>query len=110
MAKTRMPRDDNSQSIPVLRYKTGGCQRVSISSTPVRVAINGRVVTLTCTVDAQFETGKESVEASAESHYAPAGFPIDIAVGSDLSDRDDYHTHISVRSDSSGFAYVSERE
>lgn len=110
MAKTRMPRDDNSQSIPVLRYKTGSCQRVSISSTPAQVSIGGRVITLVCTVDAQFETGNSLVEASAESHYAPAGFPIDIAVGSDLSDRDDYHSHISIRSDSSGFAYISERE
>jgi hypothetical protein len=110
MAKARMPRDDNSQPIPVLRYKTGGCQRVSISSTQARTSIGGRVITLTCTVDAHFETGKSTVEATLESHFVPANFPVDIAVGSDLSDRDDYHTHISIISSSSGYAYISERE
>jgi hypothetical protein len=110
MTKARMPRDDNSQPIPVLRYKTGGCQRVAIDSTSTRTSIGGRVITLVCTVDSQFETGKESVEALATSHFAPANFPIDIAIGSDLSDRDDYHTHIAIRCDSTGFAYISERE
>ena len=39
MAKTRMPRDDNSQSIPVLRFRTGGAQQLSTSA----VAIAGLI-------------------------------------------------------------------
>jgi len=115
MAKTRMPRDDNSQSIPLLRFRTGGSQHLSInSSTPTLSAVfpaGARVITLVCTVDAYFETGRETVVASASSHFIPAGVPYDMSLGSDLSTIDAYHNYISVISaSSSGVAHISERE
>jgi hypothetical protein len=114
MAKTRMPRDDNSQSIPVLRFRTGGAQQSSIdSSTPVSVSLPGgtRVITLLCSVNAYFETGLAGVSATTSSHYIPAGLPFDMALGSDLSDTDGYHTTVSILAVStSGTAYISERE
>jgi hypothetical protein len=58
-----------------------------------------------------FESGGSSVTATTSSHYVPAGIPIDMALGSDMSDTDGYHTHISViLSDGTGVAYISERE
>ncbi len=114
MAKTRMPRDDNSQSIPVLRFRTGGAQKVSInSSSASSISISGgtRVITLICSVSSYFETGNAGVEATANSHFIPAGLPFDMALGSDLSDTDGYHNTISIISESSsGVAYISERE
>lgn len=114
MAKTRMPRDDNSQSIPVLRFRTGGAQSSAISSgSAVRIEIPAgtRVITVICTVNAHFETGDEGVQASSSSHFIPAGLPFDMALGSDLSDTDGYHRYISIIADStSGIAYISERE
>ena len=114
MAKTRMPRDDNSQSIPVLRFRTGGAQALSISDTAARSnAFSGgtRVITLTTTVAAHFETGGSSVTATTSSNYIPAGIPFDMALGADLSDTDGYHTHISIiLASGSGTAYISERE
>jgi hypothetical protein len=114
MAKTRMPRDDNSQSIPVLRFRTGGAQQISTSTVAARSSAfssGTRVVTLVCTVASFFESGGSSVTATTSSHYVPAGIPIDMALGSDMSDTDGYHTHISViLSDGTGVAYISERE
>lgn len=114
MAKTRMPRDDNSQAIPVLRFRTGGAQQVAINSgTPASLSLpNGtRIITLICSVNAYFETGTEGVIATSSSHFIPAGLPFDMALGSDLSDTDGYHNTVSILSVStSGTAYISERE
>lgn len=114
MAKTRMPRDDNSQSIPVLRFRTGGAQQLSINSlSAVRAEFPAgtRVVTLICSVNSYFESGGDAVEASSASHFIPAGLPFDMALGSDLSDIDGYHRYLSVISVSgAGVAYISERE
>jgi hypothetical protein len=114
MGKTRLPRDDNNQSIPVLRFRTGGAQQASISSggaSSFSVPLGTRVVTLICSVNAYFESGIEGVTATSASHYIPAGLPFDMALGSDLSDIDGYHNIISVIAVStSGTAYISERE
>jgi hypothetical protein len=114
MGKTRMPRDDNNHSIPVLRFRTGGAQQASInSSSASSITLPGgtRVITLICSVNAYFETGVEGVVATSASHYIPAGLPFDMALGSDLSDTDGYHSNISIIADStSGVAYISERE
>lgn len=115
MAKTRMPRDDNSQSIPVLRFRTGGAQHLNISSgaptLSAQLPVGTRIITLICTVDAFFETGGSGVSATSSSHFIPAGVPFDMALGSDLSKVDGYHSYISVLSASgSGVAHISERE
>ena len=114
MGKTRMPRDDNNHSIPVLRFRTGGAQQASISSagaSSFSIPAGTRVITLICSVNAYFESGLDGVAATSASHYIPAGLPFDMALGSDLSDTDGYHNTISVIAVStSGTAYISERE
>ena len=115
MAKTRMPRDDNNHSIPVLRFRTGGAQQFAINSSnavsSASIAEGTRIVTLICSVNSYFESGGENVTATANSHFIPAGLPYDMALGSDLSDTDGYHRYLSVITvGSSGIAYISERE
>lgn len=116
MAKTRMPRDDNSQSIPVLRFRTGGGQQMGInpssSALSTQLPEGTRVITLLCSVNSYFETGDDSIHAnSVSSHYIPAGIPYDIALGTDLSDTTNYHRYVSVlTTGDSGTAYISERE
>ena len=115
MAKTRMPRDDNSQSIPVLRFRRSGAQHLNITSgTYTRSAMfptGTRIITVVCTVDSYFETGNSSVVASSSSHFIPAGVPYDMALGSDMATIDDYHNYISVIAASgSGVAHISERD
>jgi len=114
MAKTRMPRDDNSQSIPVLRFRTGGAQTLSLSDTAARSSAfssGTRVITVTCSVASFFRTGGSDVTATTSDHYIPAGIPFDMALGSDMSDTDAYHSYISIiTSGATGTAYISERE
>jgi len=114
MGKTRMPRDDNNHSIPVLRFRTGGAQQLSISSNSAsRAELPGgtRVISVISSVNAHFETGDVNVTATSTSHYLPSGVPFDMALGSDLSDTDGYHRYISVIAHSdSGTVYISERE
>jgi hypothetical protein len=116
MAKTRMPRDDNSQSIQLLRFRRGGAQTFTVnpSSATVRdVPLGTRVITLVCEVAAYFETSSdETVSATiTDSHYIPPGIPYDISLGTDLSDTDNYHRYISIITmGDSGLAHISERE
>jgi hypothetical protein len=114
MARTQMPRDDNSQSIQVLRFRTGGAHReVVSSSSPTLVALGSgvRVITVCADNPCYFETGDASVMASSSSHYLAASLPYDMALGSGLSDISSYHTHISIRAVStSAVVYISERE
>jgi hypothetical protein len=116
MAKTRMPRDDNNQSIQLLRFRGGGAQTFSINpSYPVlssQLPEGTRVITLVCEVAAYFETGGETVSATiASSHFIPAYIPYDIALGTDLSDTDGYHRYVSIITmGDAGLAHISERE
>lgn len=114
MAKTRMPRDDNSQSIPVLRFRTGGAHQAaidSITATSITIPAGTRIITLICSVNSYFETGTEGIQATSSSHFIPAGLPFDMSLGSDLSDIDGYHNVVSVIAVSgTGIVYISERE
>ena len=116
MAKTRMPRDDNSQSIQLLRFRRGGAQTFSINPSSAakceQLPEGTRVITLICEVPAYFETGDETVSATiAGSHFIPAFIPYDIALGTDLSDTDNYHRYVSlITMGDSGLAHISERE
>lgn len=115
MAKTRMPRDDNSQSIPVLRFREGGAQRINAltSGSYQRIEIQGgvKVITVTATNPIYFETGGADVVASSSSHYLAANIPYDIALGSDMSSTSSYHTHFAALAVSAtAVVYISERE
>jgi hypothetical protein len=114
MSKTVMPRDDNSQSIPVLRFRTGGGQKLLVdSSTPQSVTVpeGTRVVTITVSQPCYFESGLAGIIATANSHYIASQFPYDIALGSGISSNSGYHTTISFLAVStSASVYISERE
>jgi hypothetical protein len=115
MAKTRMPRDDNSQSIPVLRFREGGAQRISTltSSSLQRIEVSEgvKVITVVATNPIFFGTGRSDVVATSSSHYLAANIPYDIALGSDMSSTTGYHTHFAaIAVSSTAIVYISERE
>ena len=114
MAKTVMPRDDNSQSIPVLRFRAGSAQsQLVTSSSSVLFALSEgtRVITVCVSEPCYFETGGVNISASSSSHYIPSQIPYDIALGSGLSSTLDYHSYIALRAvASSARVYISERE
>lgn len=109
---SKQPRDDANAPIPVLSFRQGGGQQISLSLSSARsaaVANSVRVVTLYCTVDAFFEVGDASVTAnSSNSHFIPAGFPYDISLGSETITSQNAR-YIAVLGTDVGVAYVSER-
>lgn len=108
-----MPRDNNNQAIPLLRYKTNGCHNVVINTSTANSTsvASSRIVSIVSTVDCLFETGDVSVVATANSHYLPAGVYLDLALGADFGGRNGFHANISVLAASaSGSIYISERD
>lgn len=111
MSKTKMPRDDNDQSIPALRPSVA---RVGATSSAAAVRVGPfttgcKVISLYCrTAALRFQTGGVSVAATGVSHYIAIGERMVISLGA----VDDVHTHISVIRDGAldGTLEISELE
>jgi hypothetical protein len=83
---SKQPRDDANQPIPVLSFRPGGAQTLTLSDSSTRSAAfapSVRVISLFSDADCRFELGDGSVSASATSHFLPAGLYIDVSLGSD---------------------------
>jgi len=109
---SKQPRDDANAPIPVLAYRPGGGQQISITDVSARsaaVANNVRVVTIYSTVDCFFEVGDENVTANVStSHFLPAGLPYDISLGSETVTSQNPR-YIAFIGSESGVLYLSER-
>lgn len=111
MAKTKMPRDDNNQSIPALRPSVA---RVGVTAGAAAVRVGPfttgcKVISLYCrTAVLRFQTGDGSVVATGTSHYIAIGERMVISLGA----AEDVHTHISVIRDGAadGTLEISELE
>lgn len=109
---TKQPRDESNYPIPLLSYKIQGGQRIefdNIAKLSTPIARHTRVVSMYTTTDCFFEVGDETAEANtANSHFLPAGFYIDVSMGSDTNPALN-NKYISVVSTSAGILYISER-
>lgn len=109
---SKQPRDDANAPIPVLAFRPGGGQQISVGFTSARsaaVANSVRVVTLYSTVDAFFEVGNSDVIANTStSHFIPAGFPYDISLGSETITAQNPR-YVAIIGTDTGTAYLSER-
>lgn len=110
---SKQPRDDANQPIPVLSFRPGGAQTMTLSDSSTRSSSSAfapsvRVISLFSDADCRFELGDDSVSASATSHFLPAGLYIDVSLGSDNvpSANARYLAVIGT----SGTLYISERE
>ena len=114
---SNQPKDGDGAAIPVLRFRLNGSQVISNldSVTPKLSSAfdnnNISVVTITSTTPIFFATGNADVVASNTSHYLPGGMMVDFALGSEKSDRNNYHTHIScLAASANAEVYISERD
>jgi hypothetical protein len=111
---TKQPRDDAGVAIPVLRFRAGGSQALTVSGSSQRsseVRRGTRVVTVTATQPVFFRSGDASVTASLSDHYLVSSIPYDIALGSDISSDTGYHTHLAfIAVSAEAQVYISERE
>jgi hypothetical protein len=111
---SKQPRDDGNAAIPVLSYRPLRGQRIAYTTAPARSAQfsdSVRVISIYATDSCFIELGNSSVQANtANSHFIPGGFYMDISLGSELDARATAKYISVVSEDNEGILYVSERE
>ncbi len=110
---TLLPTDVNNNIIPALRLKNDGAHSVAFSSISTRnsVSFNSdtKVISIYATNPVYIRFGDNTVTATANDHYFPAGVYYDIALGGDAGSP--HFTHIAVlRVETDGVLYISEKE
>jgi len=108
---TKLPLDVNDNPIPALRLKQGGAHVISSSAVVARNSAafdaETRVISIYASEPVYIEFGDSGVNASSNSHFFPAGFYYDIALGGDGAP---HHSHIGVlQVASAGSVYISEK-
>ena len=108
---TKLPLDINDNPIPPLRLRDGGAHVITSSGTSARNSTafdtDTRVVSVYATQPVYLSFGDDSVSATSNDHYFPAGIYYDIALGGDGAA---HATHLAVLQVSSGGnVYVSEK-
>ena len=108
---TKLPLDINDNPIPALRLRDGGAHVITSSGTSARNSTafdtDTRVVSVYATQPVYLSFGDDSVSATSNDHYFPAGIYYDIALGGDGAA---HATHLAVLQVSSGGnVYVSEK-
>ena len=109
---TKLPLDSNDNPIPALRFKNDAAHVISsgVSSARNSTAFDAdtRVVSLYATHNIYVRFGDDSVTATIDDHYFPAGQYYDVAIGGDGAG---HYSHVAVlRVDTDGAVYVSEKE
>jgi hypothetical protein len=108
---SKQPRDDANQPIPVLSFRPGGAQRITLSATSTRsvaFAPSVRVISLFSDTDCFFELGDSTVLSTNNSHFLPAGLYMDVSLGSD--NVPSANARYLAVTGTSGTLYISERE
>ena len=109
---SKQPKDDANVAIPVLSLKFNGGQQITSGADSQRSTAfepTTKVITVYATEDIFVEIGDDSVEANqSTSHYIPSGIPYDLALGTDLNERQERFLAV-IQVSTSGTVYVSER-
>ena len=105
---TMQPRDAGNRPIPLLGYRHGSGQRLTVSTSHDTGSAlfdeRTKVVSIYSTTDCFFTVGSATV--GSNSHFLPSGTPQDIVVG----DKNERATCIVLGSaTTAGTAYISER-
>ena len=111
---SKQPRDDANAPIPVLGFRPGGGQSITLSTSSARssaISNSIRVITLLSNVDCFVETGDSSVTALASNgHFLPASTMVDVSLGSQVTAADNARYVAAIVSTGAGLLRVSERE
>lgn len=108
---TLMPIDQNSHPIPTLRLKPGGAHQINIDAVANRNAVpfaeDTSVISFYANVPSYIRFGDETVQATIDDHFFPAGLYYDLSLGDDRTGR---YSHISVlQTNDAGQAFISEK-
>ena len=110
--RSAAPIDADGDLIQVMRAKAGAAHQISIAVTTDRnssaFATGSRVIEIYSDVACYFQTGDNTVTATATDHYLPAQQARVYALG---GDKQTQHTHIAgIRSSIDGTLWISELE
>lgn len=111
---TLLPKDADNNVIPALRLRENGAHTLSVSATTTRNSVafseETKVISLYSTTPVYLAFGDESVTATSNNHYFPAGIYYDIAITGGAG-KGPHNAYISALSaDESGELYISEKE
>ena len=108
---TILPVDANNYPVPVLRFRPGAAQILSVSSSTARngTAFNNdtRVIGLYATTAMFVRFGDNTVTAAATDHYIPADTYMDVSIAAD--DIQTFTYVAAIRSATDGTLYISEK-
>ncbi len=111
---TLLPKDADSNIIPVLRLKTGGAHTISATASSARNSTgfseDTQVVSLYATGPVYVKFGASTVTAANTDHYFPEGIYYDFAISGGDS-KGPHFTHVAViAAGSNCTVYISEKE
>lgn len=109
---TYLPLDTDGNPIPALRLKDNKAHRISVTESTARnsapLSKDTAIISLYATEDMFLRFGDETVAATEDDHFFPAGIYYDMALG---SEKNGHATHIAaIRASADGTLYISEKE
>lgn len=110
---TLLPLDADDNTIPALRFKSGGAQSISVTDTSARNTTafdeSTKVIGLYATGPVYLAFGDSTITATASDHYFPSGFYYDVAIAAGGGKGANF-THVAVlRADQNCTLYLSEK-
>lgn len=111
---TLLPKDADNNIIPALRLRENGAHTIAITGTSTRNAVafneHTKIISLFATVPVYLSFGDNSVIATSNDHYFPAGVYYDIALSGGAG-KGAHHDYLAVlRTEEDGILYISEKE
>jgi hypothetical protein len=107
---TYSPKDNDGVAIPLLRFKSGGAQKITSNAggTARTTELTSSVVSIYATQDVIVNFGDaDTVTAAATDHFIPAGVYMDVALKSKRGTR---YSYIAARTKTTAAeVYISER-
>ena len=111
---TLLPKDADNNVIPALRLKDNAAHNIAATSVAARninpFDVETKVISLYATAPVYIKFGDNTVSATNNDHYFPAGLYYDVAL-SGGSGKGSEHNYLSVLQVSeTGTVYISEKE
>ncbi len=109
---TLLPQDIDNNPIQALRLKANGAHTIAVTSTSTTnttaLSEDTRVISIYSEVPIFIALGDNTITATANDHFIPAGLYYDLAIG---GGKTGHATHIAaLGADIDGTLYISEKE
>lgn len=108
-----LPEDANGNPIPALRLKANAAHQITTNAASstrntAPLSADTDIISIYATEACYINIGNNTVEATINSHYVPAGVYIDLALGPNDQSQNAYISALSAGGN--GILYISEKE